>query len=291
MRPIFRLLLAGLFIIVAALSACSDHRGAEQFVLYSGAFGESATTTTAIIDQISVVENERLRRQARNPGPSGVDVTFDVDEASIFSELTDPPLAGQYKRALRTIEAYNKLMLGFATGQGYAQSQALYKAFADEAVGLLAAFSGTVQLSGSVAPIVGVLDSITTVVAANQSRRFFRENALEYHPAVIQLLRVMRDGAPVLFANLTVGTEDAIVNALAAGQSPAKLIEKHEQARILMSDWVVLMDRNIAALEAMKLAVETQSTSFNVESATADLRDFRAAVESIKGGLAKLNAN
>lgn len=290
MRPIFRQFLAAMFVIIV-ISACSDRRGAEQFVLYSEAFGESATTTTAIIDQISVVEKERLRRQARNPGPSGVDVTFDVDEALIFSDLTDPPLAGQYKRALRTIEAYNKLMLGFATGQGYAQSQVLYKTFADEAVGLLAAFRGTVKLSGSVAPIVGALDSITTVVAANQSRRFFREKALEYHPAVIELLRVMREGAPVLFANLTAGTEDAIVNAFAVGQSPAKLIEKHEHARVLMSDWVVLMDRNIAALEAVKLAVETQSTSFNVESATVDLRDFRAAVESIKGELAKLNAN
>lgn len=273
------------------VAGCSDRRGAAQFQLYSEAFGESATTTTAIIDQISVVEKDRLRRQARNPGPSGVDVTFDVEDASIFSDLTDPPLAGQYKRALRTIEAYNKLMLGFATGQGYSLSQAQYKAFADEAVGLLGALKGTVKLSGAIAPVVNILDTVTTVVVSNQSRALFRERALEYHPAIIDLMRIMRAGAPVLFRNLTAGTEDAIVEAIVANQPTAPLIAKHEQARVLMSDWVVLMDRNIAALNAVKAAIEAERGAFDVAGATADLQGFQTAVESIKQELARLNAN
>ena len=264
------------------MAACSNRSGIEEFNLYSKSFEESAATTTAIIDQIAVGEKERRQRGALKPGAGGIDRNFVVSDADIFSKLTDPPLAAQYKRALRAIEAYNKLMLGFATGQGYSQSQALYKGFLDEMVAVGQVFKFTTSLATKAAPVIGALNEALEFAAQGESRAFFREQALQNHDAIIGLIEVMRDGAPTLFKNLTAGIENDIVNATASGQSTKKLLDKHHQARVLMSDWVVLMNRNIAALNGVKRAIEQPPTGFDVGSAQQDLADFRLAVESIK---------
>jgi hypothetical protein len=283
-----RFLTVGVLILV---TACTNRGGVEEFNLYSKAFEQSAATTTAIIDQIAVGEKARRQRAAHKPMSGGIDRVFVVADAEIFSELTDPPLAAQYKRALRAIEAYNKLMLSFATGQGYSQSQALYKGFLGEAVAVGKAFKITTSLAKDAAPIIGALNEALKFVVAGESRAFFREEALKNHDTIVNLIAVMRDGAPTLFKNLTAGIQNDIVNTAATGQSTKKLVKKHDQARVLMSDWVVLMNRNIEALESVKRTIEAPNSGFDVASATQDLADFRAAVGSIKTELAKLNAN
>lgn len=278
--------------LLLALASCTNRSGIAEFTEYAEAFDDSAATTTAILDQIGAREKRDNQAIALTPGSAGIDRNFKVEDAEIFSTLTDPPLVAQYKRAIRAIEAYNKLMLGFATGQGYAQSQGNYRSFLDEIVAVSASFSGneTTALTLKATPIIGALNDAVSFGVARESRDYFREQSLARLDDMIDLIEVMRDGAPDLFAFLTATIEDEIINAIVAKRSTAPLKEQHEQARVLMSDWVVLMNRNIAALNSVKRAVETNS-SFNVVSATRDLDDFKTSVTSIKAELAKLNAN
>lgn len=278
-----------LFLLIG-LYGCVSRAGVAEFTAYKSVFDDSAAVTTAIIDQLAVSERVVERRVRLEPNSVGIDVVFRPDDAAIFSDLADPPLAAQYRRALALVNQYNKLMLGYATGQGFAQLESEILGFAREAGATAEVITGSANLVQGLSPYLGVLEEMAEFALAARSRAVFRERALLYHDDIIGILETMRDGSAEIFPNLTYSIKSEIVNAVGEGRPIGPLREKHEKVRVLLSDWVVMMNKNISALNAVKIAVENPSLSTRLAGTTAEIIELRSVVDGVRKHLAELNA-
>ncbi len=275
--------------VFSTLTACISRGGVAEFTVYKSVFDDSAAVTTSIIDQLAAAERIVEKTARFRPNRIGVDPVFVASDAAVYSDLTDPPLAAQYRRALATVNQYNKVMLGFATGQGFDTLQAEIFGFATQAGATADAIAGTTSIAGTLAPYLGILREISSLVVSARSRAVFREKFLEYHPDVIAILETMREGSEDMFPNLTFKLEADILDGLSRGQNVKTLQEKHYQTRVLLSDWVVLMNKNIDALNAVKLAIENPGLGTQLSGATAELIALQSTVNGVRKRLADLN--
>ncbi len=60
--------------------------------------------------------------------------------------------------------------------------------------------------------------------------------------------------------------------------------------RVLLSDWVVLLDRDIAALDAVVLAVEHPSATAVLTGTTETIIELRNATIQIRAHIAEINS-
>lgn len=274
--------------LCAMLVGCVSRAGVAEFVTYKNIFDESAAVTTSIIDQLAAGERQIEQRLRLRPNSVGIDLEFRPGDAAIFSNLADPPLAAQYRHALALISRYNTLMLAYATGQGFAQTEAELAGLAREASATLGTITGT-SVVGGLTPFVGVLQELSRYALASRSRAIFREKALAYHDDIVGIIATMRDGSAQMFPNLTENIKRDILNAVSTGQDITALREKHRAARVLLSDWVVMMDKNIAALDAVVTAVQNPSLGTQLSGLSAELIELRSAVDGVRRHLAELN--
>lgn len=280
------IVLTGLFF----LTGCVTSSGVAEFTTYKSVFDDSAAVTTAIIDQLAVSERAVEQRARLHPNSVGIDTEFRPGDASVFSDLADPPLAAQYRSALALVNQYNKIMLGYATGQGFAQLEAEIFGLAREAGATAEVISGSTSLVQGLTPYLGVLKEISGFALSGRSRAVFRERALLYHDDIIGILKTMRDGSAEIFPNLTFNIKRDILTAVGDGRDPQPLREKHRKVRVLLSDWVVMMDKNISALNAVKMAVENPSPGSRLSGATREIIELRSVVDGVRKHLAELNA-
>lgn len=287
----YRRILVSIFTgLSLVLAGCATRSGVAEFQAYDKVFTDSAAVTTSIIDQLAASERvlEKKRRLRRNS--LGIDPTFRAEDATIFSELADPPLAAQYRKAFGVVSRYNKIMLGYATGQGFAELEANIFGLANEASSAVAVISGSAGLAAGLTPYLGVLREIANLALEHKSRAVFRERALLYHDDIVGILQTMRDGSAQMFPNLTYSIKNEMLSAIKTKASIDKLRDKHEQVRVLLSDWVVMMDKNISALDAVKVAIENPSLGVHLSGAAAEIADLRIMVETVRKHLAALNA-
>jgi hypothetical protein len=276
--------------ICAVLTGCVSRAGVAEFAAYKTVFDESAAVTTSIIDQLAAGEREIEQRVRLKPNSAGIDLTFRPGDANVFSNLADPPLAAQYRHALALVSRYNILMLGYATGQGFAQTDAELTELAREASATLGAIAGSAQIVGGLTPFLGALQEISSYALASRSRAIFRERALAYHDDIVGIIATMRDGSAEMFPNLTENLKIEILRAISAKQDTAQLRNKYQAVRVLLSDWVVMMDKNIEALNAVKVAIQNPSLGTQLSGLTAEKIELRSVTDGVRRHFAELNA-
>ena len=99
----------------------------------------------------------------------------------------------------------------------------------------------------------------------------------------------MRDGAPEVFDILADPIEQDIVKATLSNAGTQELQAKHYKMRILVSDWVVLMNRNIEALNAVTYAIENPSLGPDLSGTTTSLMELQTTVSAVRKRLAEIN--
>jgi len=257
-------------------------------VTYKSVFDDSAAVSTSIIDQLAASERV-IGRYARLQGNTSAGKRFVVADAAYFSEQADPPLAAHYRKALDVIGRYNTIMLGYATGQGFDQLDAEIQALATESAKTADLIAGTTKIAGRFTPYLGLLQEFARLGLSARSREVFRDKALQYHDDIVSLIETMRDGAPEVFDILADPIERDILNATISNASTRELQAKHYKMRILVSDWVVLMNRNIEALNAVTFAIENPSLGANLSGTTASLMELQTTVSAVRRRLADIN--
>ncbi len=279
----------GLFLLVFVVSGCMSRSGVAEFVAYKTVFDESTAVSTALIDQLSASER-RIGQYERLRGSKGAGKAFSVSDAAYYSNAADPPLAAHYRKALDVIGRYNVIMLGYASGQGFDQIEAEIFALSAEAAKTVDLISGSTRIASQFAPYLGMLREFADLGLAARSRQVFREKAVAYHDDIVSLIETMRDGAPEMFEVLTFWIEKDIVDGTVAGRGIGELQDKHLQVRVLVSDWVVLMNRNIEALNAVVFAIENPSLGSDLSGATASLMELQTTVKAVRTHLAQVNS-
>lgn len=268
------------------LAGCASRSGLEEFTLYKRAFDESLAVATALIDRLAASERQVGRLGHFEPNKLGVDPVFKPEDAAYFSNHTDPPLAAEYRRAIVVINRYNELMLAFASGKGFDKAIEQLNMLASEAT-LFAAPVGQTPVSAGYRAIA---NDILTLVAAERSREVFQASFRKTAPQLLILIDGMKAQTPVAFKNLAFFLEADLLNidrGLRAGDVAA-LKAKHMELRVLLSDWVILLDQHAALIKATQMAIENPRLGTELSGATEAVVQLRVTVDSVRSHLASI---
>ena len=280
-------LISALAVLVFVLSACTTTVGVAEFQVYKRVFDDSKAVSTALIDQLAASEREIGRISTFNPGAkSGIDPIFVPENAHYYSDQADPPLAKEYRRAIATISTYNELMLAYATGQGFNDIQARAGLLGTEATALL---STAGIAAGQLTVYTQVLRSIAKFALNQRSTAVFRENFKESSDMVLKLLSEMKKQTPAAFKFVALLIEldiTAVRGGVAKGDL-AKLRTKHEQVRVLYSDWVIMLDKQAATIRATQYAIENPRLGIVLSGSTEAIMELRATAIAVRGHMAK----
>lgn len=275
--------------LTITLLGCANHIGVGEFVLYNNAFNESKQASNEIIDMLSVAERE-VQRSAYEREHTLYSAHFDPDLASIFSDVGDPPLAARYRQSIAVIASYNTLMLSYANGEGFESLQGQAASLAESSLSLLE----TLQIAGEVSSIVGpygdLFETLATSALEFRSRQVFRDELLASAPGVIELMQTMRDGSEDIFPNLVYKAENEIylIEAGDASGNIPKLRNNIYEMRIILSNWVLLMDNNILALSSVIDAVNNPSSASQMASAVKSVSELNQTALVIQKQIAAL---
>lgn len=260
-------------VAIVFLSGCSTYRGTAEFSAYRTAFRSAQVSSESILDRLAVAERSLYSRcvnirdilnddngQCEEFDPEVS--RFNPDDAFYIAEAGDPPGTAAYRRMIRAVAAYTEILNGLASGQtadmmaGQLGELAATAVSAGSAVVPPAAGAAAASLTALNATIAA-LEPITTQVLGFQTRAAFREELLANKDKIRRALLEARKGTGPMY--------DAIVNniidtAPASGISAAA--EKQiTNNRLIMANWVVILDTTIDAFDLAVVAVENQNAA------------------------------
>ena len=279
------------FVTVCVVTAgCALQAGLPEFKIYNTAFEESKSASIAIIDMLAVAERKQWQDSLRGLHSKGYDDKFSPKYASVYSKLADPPLADVYRRGIDVVAQYNKVMLVYATGQGFDTLQAELSSLGTESAAFLEAAKVGVDVAGKVTPYLGIAQEVASFALTVRSRAVFHEEIVKSAPVIRALLVKMRDGTSLVFPRLTYTTTSELRRLRFGGTAKrAELLKKLEQMRVLLSDWVILLNRDIDALDAVVLAAQHPSTAAVLTGTTETIIELRNATTQIRAHIAEIS--
>lgn len=246
-------------------SGCSTYSGLTEFSSYRDAWSRSADIGEDILDRLAVAERGIFGRAHPpfNPRRSA----FAVRDAAYLVTATDPPATAAYRRLLRSVRNYNEALYALASGQEAAaivgrinRLASLGAAAAAEAT-LIAGAGPTSSLAATAVATQGVNDALkgltplATQIVAFETRRQFRQRLLELEPHISRAIAEARDSTPRVFELL----RGNIVGAANADPNRTRLTvaeeEEIKRLRILLANWVVLLETSLSALKVATAAV------------------------------------
>jgi hypothetical protein len=241
-----------------------------EFTSYKTAFDESQNVSNQIIDRLATAERLR-RKEALTRKPETLVGKFDPDRAYILASNEDPPLAAAYRKSIKTINEYNEIMYAFAIGDGFDKRLAAFDALLAETLGLVSVvLKKPLNLRGA----DKVIRTGIGQYAGFRSRQVFRDKFQETSPIVLELIAVLRAETPAVFREL-----------IARNDTDQETLDE----RILISDWVVLMDRHAELLRRTQQAIDTPNFSAGVAGATESIAELRLTVQTIRIHLNEVN--
>lgn len=249
-------------VLMLVLISCAPRAGIEEFIAYRDAFEGSRAASEAMFDLLEIAEREQQRLAA----PAGG--RFDPDQAGVFSEIADPPLTDTYRRAFTAISRYNQVMVGLASGETAASLSADLGALGSDGLGFAAAVVPGSNVVG-LAEFVPVFQQISRIALTQRARVVFSQELAQNADAVLELMAVMRAHTPEAFDYLRT-----------AGQT--------EDRRVMLSNWVVLLDRNSVSLRLAANAARDGTTVGDLAAIRASVAEMNQAATALRQSIAQL---
>ncbi|HEU0223121.1 MAG TPA: hypothetical protein VFR34_13040 [Paracoccaceae bacterium] len=271
--PGIRLLLVLLF--VGGLGGCAA--GIPEFGLYTEAFEVQLAQGNAVLDRFAAAER-RLRvrvlaaEQAESP-------SFDPNDAALYVERTDPPIAAGIRQSLRLLHDYNLALAALASGETDRATVARFAGFATnlaatattlQGLGAGAVAAPSLAAAGSrLAALVPAVGQLATLAGRAAFRRQFRET----HATMRELLVTLRDFTPAMFDVMLQSYRRPDIVLAGSGLTPESEARLAED-RAALAGWVILIDQTLVAMDEAALAIEQGSaiSSAGLLQASTDLR-------------------
>lgn len=274
---------------------CATYSGVAEFGSYRDAYARAADIGEDILDRLAVAERGiHARAFAFDPRRS----RFAVQDARYLVTSTDPPLTAAHRRVLRAVRSYNDALYGLASGQeaaaivGRVNRLAAIGAAASAAAAAGAAAGPTSGLASAAGLAQGVNEALAGLAplsvqfVAFETRRRFRERLLAQEPAIRRGITEARDSTPRVFELL----RGNIVGAVNADPSRTRLTAAEEEEirrlRLLLANWVVLLDASLAALEVASAAVREAPGSGGFDGLLLAGEQLTAAAQAARLALA-----
>ena len=297
MRPVTRII-SSLFVL--AVAACVQPPGAIEFAAFTQQFERTRTATETWLDVLAVAERDTFERA----NPVAKRNVFKLEDVPYLAPSADPPVTAAYRRGFDVVTRYNEVLLSYATGEAASARVDRFAGLASSALTLATSFGatslGATGLTGpakSVAeklnPVADPVKEIAAMALAYKDGQDFRDEVINDTDSVVKLLEGMRDGAPVLFDFFTAKEAgDSALAAVGLGSGDAeaassRLADRRREAASLLAEWVLMMDKSIAALRAAQTAAKTGGR-LDIATAEAALADISRGADQIRRILATM---
>ena len=286
-------------VVLAFLSGCNTYRGVNEFAAYRIAFQSAKASSDAILDKLAVAErslysrcvnirdivkNEEEECEEFDPQVHG----FNPDDAYYIVEVGDPPGTAAYRRTMRAVNAYTEVLNGLASGQ---TADALAIQLGELAAVGVSAASVAVPVAGvnddllksvnAVNAAISALKPLTTQVIAFRTRAEFRDEILAQKDNLRKALNEVRSGAGLMYSALIT---DILDKAPPKGLPKSDIIVINNY-RVLLANWVVILNATIDAFDIAVLAVENENTA-SVSGLLRASKDITEAAEEARRALA-----
>jgi len=255
-------------LLIVILSACAFTPGGAEFTAYREAFETSRSSSEALFDLLALAERKQEKLAA-----GSAQYSFDPNAAYLYTDTADPPLTNEYRLSFNTISEYNQLMMGLLSGDSARTLSGDAQQLASEVSGTAAALAGKAAFL-QVDTLISIAGTLSEAGLIYNNRNLFTQKLAGHSEAVVKLMKAMRDNSGQIYKNLsTTGAN----------------LEKHQK---VVADWVILIDRNIGALEAaLDSAQNPRIQAADLVTLQNRMTEIRDAAKSVREGLAELAAN
>ena len=287
----------GLSLLAAAACAlaggCSTVPTAEIKVFRESVVSAN-TAATPVLDELSATERKLKRRTAaRQPEP-----VFVPGDAGYYADIGDAPATANLRAGHKVLDRYSDVLLSLATGANVQGDVAEVENLAAETTSLLnalapvippAAAAGTFIEGASVVGKPG-LKLVFDELSRKEARRFIE---VSVQKNVVKVLTdAMIASTPEMFDVLIRDAERATTNMRVSREAQTEAgkayIDRRERVRLVLSNYVVMLQRvNGAWNEAARAASTNQSMSVTVLSDR--IVELRTAVVETRKAYADLN--
>jgi len=205
-----------------------------------------------------------------------------LQHAGYFADIGDPPATAQLRGSLRVIERYAEVLTTLAEGRNVEQALGQVDALGQEVGGLLALAGSNVAISAALTALRPLLANIARQSSAEEARRLILDAA----STVTQLIAALRAAVPASFNTLTANLRVS-ANVRANAATAVKEIEKR---RVIVSQYVVLLERLQGAWDATVLAARNPGGS-RLSDLVARTAELRADAEAVRRAAAALRSD
>jgi hypothetical protein len=279
--------------LALGVNACASYQGISEFEAYHRGYQQTNDISQSILDQLAVAERTVFFRTT-----AAQNRYFNPSHAAYYTDSTDPPGTAAFRRALAAVNTYNELLYGLASGEtAEVLSNKLnrYVAEVAAAVGQAGAIAGgapgaddLVQPAGTVASAFGAVTPVVTVAFGYAARDRFREFLVHDRDKVRDVLIAVRNATPAIYNVLTSAASNP--RSRFTGTPDPEGDKKRTLYRKLLSDWVLLLDANIAALDdAVEAATATPTLDASMAALARSATEIGGAVKDARVSLAKLS--
>jgi hypothetical protein len=288
----------GLSLLAAAACAiggCSAVPTAEIKVFRESVVAAN-TAARPVLDELSATERKLKRRSAaRQKEP-----VFVPADAGYFSDIGDAPASANMRAGHKVLDRYSDVLLGLATGASVQNDVAEIENLAAETTSLLNAFAPIIPPAAAAgtfvegAAVVGKpgLKLVFDELSRREARRFIE---VSVQKNVVKILTdAMIDSTPEMFEALIRDAERATTNTRVSREAQAEAgkvyVDRRERVRLVLSNYVVMLQRVNACWNEAARAASTNS-SMSVVVLSDRIAELRAAVVETRKAYADLHAN
>jgi hypothetical protein len=286
-----RILALSLLAVAACLTGagCTNVPTGEIKVFREGVVAAN-TAATPVLDELSATERKLKRRTAARQEES----TFVAADAGYYSDIGDPPAVANLRAGHKVLDRDSDVLLGLATGANVQGDVAEIESLATETAGLLSTIAPQAGVAVEGAAVVGKpgLTLVFDELSRREAKRFIE---VSVQKNVVKILTdAMIASTPQMFTVFLRDAERATRNTRVSSESQTEAgkayVERRERVRLVLSNYVVMLQRvNLAWNEAAKAAVTNSSISVVVLSDR--IGELRTAVVETRKAYADLHAN
>lgn len=251
------------------------------------------TAATPVLDELSGTERKAKRDAvALREKPAiraGTRVDFNPADAAYFSEIGDGPATSLFRRGHHVLDRLSDVLVVLATGATADTDAAAIEALASEVAGLADLVQPGIGAAADLA--LAVLHPALRALSAELGRREAnRVIAVVQERKLVKAITGSLAGAtPAMFNLMAVDARLRVTSVHATAESAPAYAERVARLRLVLSNYVVLLQRVDDAWDEAVKATAAKSSG-NVAALTERVGELRAAAVATRKAYAEMNA-
>jgi hypothetical protein len=281
-------------VLVATVAACASNLPREEVRQANLAYEAAAAAGAPLLDELAIADRRVAENSAIASAQDGeklaadgltVLLTFDRAEATSIASIGEPVSVARQRRGLQVVGDYFRVLEVLAEGRNIETAKEQLHALAGSIAGLAALASG--GATAALTPVIGALAPLIDAAAQAENARELRRLVLEGADDVDRLIIALQDSGPAIFDVLKAAPRRAF-NMLDDPQAQRSELQKIAGYRVVVANYIVLLEQLRATLRALVAAVRTPGSTVTLASLSAASTNLLVQAEAVRRAYAIL---